>query len=81
MEYISRFKQQDAIFGIANVQSPSRGCRITVGYFLGDYAVTLIAPKSCHYCGRINVCGKAFAEEIITKYNERHGDSKAYFLL
>lgn len=81
LQYISRFKPQDAIFGIANVESHSGNCKITVGYFLNDNAVTIIAPKSCNYCTRTKACTKAFAKQIIMKYNDRHGDSKIYFLL
>jgi hypothetical protein len=81
LEFISRFKPQNALFGIANVQSTSRGCKITVGYFLNDNSVTIVAPKTCHYCPKTSHCTRAFAEQILTKYNEKHGNSEVYFLL
>jgi hypothetical protein len=81
LEFISRLKPQDAIFGIANVYSSYKGCNLTIGYFLNDAAIALIEPKSCRHCEKAHVCTRVFAEQIITKYNQKNGGSKVYFLL
>jgi hypothetical protein len=80
MEFMTRFKPQDAVFGIANVQSRFGNCDLTVGYFLSDTAMTVLAPPSCQTCGRIQACVRAFANQILRKYNEKNGGSKVYFL-
>jgi hypothetical protein len=80
MEFIARFKPQDAVFGVANVQSRFRNCSLTVGYFLSDTTMTILAPASCQTCDRIQSCIKAFANQILRKYNEKNGGSKVYFL-
>ncbi|NLF88967.1 hypothetical protein GX563_09120 [Candidatus Bathyarchaeota archaeon] len=79
MEYISRYKPEDAVFGIANVESQTR-CRLTVGYFIGDSALSLILPLCCQNCQHTPVCTREFGEQIVQKYNQRHRGAEIFFL-
>lgn len=74
-------KFQSALFGIANVEKSNGSCKLTIGYYLGESALTLILPRSCQSCHKILVCTKEFGEQIIRKYNEKHKGSEVYFLL
>ena len=82
MEFISHLKPpQDALFGIANVHSLHNTCNITVGYYLNDTAITILAPGNCRDCKKMHACTRVFATQILRKYNQTHGYSKVYFLL
>ena len=86
MEYTEGVSGEGARYGIANLQ-PNRAikkCKIrnlTVEYFLSEIAVFLITPKPCSFCERRDECTDDFVEQIIEKYNDRHPESDAYFLL
>ncbi len=85
MEFIKGSIDEDAKYGIANVK-PSRAikkCKIrllTVEYFLTDYAIFLITPKSCSGCERVNDCEDDFILQIVQKFNANHKDSEQYFI-
>ncbi len=79
MEFISSYKPEDAVFGIAEVESSGR-CNLIIGYFLGQSALSLILPKSCHTCKRAFVCTREFGEQIIHKYNEAHRGAEIFFV-
>ncbi|MGD6852519.1 MAG: hypothetical protein ACQCN6_10720 [Candidatus Bathyarchaeia archaeon] len=81
MEFVSSYKPHNALFGIANVETSDGNCRLTIGYYLGESALTLILPQSCQTCQRILVCTREFGEQIIQKYNERHKGAEIYFLM
>lgn len=85
MEYIKGTIDENAKYGIATVK-PSRAIKkcmirkLRVEYFLTDYAIFLVTPKSCSACERVDDCGDDFILQIIQKFNERHNDSEQYFI-
>jgi hypothetical protein len=79
LEYISRYKPDDAVFGIAEVESQNR-CRLTIGYFIGDNTLSLILPLCCRNCPHTPVCTREFGEQIIHKYNQRHRGQEIFFV-
>jgi hypothetical protein len=85
VEFVKGAIDENAKFGISAVK-PNRAikkCKIRnllVEYFLTDYAIFLITPKSCGACERIDECEDDFVLQIIEKFNSRHKDSDQYFV-
>jgi hypothetical protein len=85
VEFIKDAIDQNAKYGIATVK-PSRATKkcmirkLRVEYFLTDYAIFLITPKSCSACERVDECADEFILQIIQKFNARHKDSEQYFI-
>jgi hypothetical protein len=77
MDFISTYKPQDTIFGIANVESQS--CSQTIAYYLGERMLTLLVPEACMSCRKASNCTKEFGEQIVYKYNQRHKGAEIYF--
>jgi len=77
LEFISSYKPQDIVFGIANVKS--HGCIHTIGYYLGEDTLTLILPQSCYFCRNSHICTRQFGIQVIRKYNQKHKDAAIYF--
>jgi hypothetical protein len=78
LEFMSTYKPQNAIFGIANVQFGR--CKRRIGYFLDESSLTLILPQSCCSCRKEPICTRAFGSQIIYKYNQKHKGEEIYFL-
>jgi hypothetical protein len=85
VEFIKGTIDENAKYGIATVK-PSRAtkkCKIKklrVEYFLTDYAIFLVTPKSCSSCERADECADEFILQIIQKFNAHHNDSEQYFI-
>jgi hypothetical protein len=85
VEFISGVIDENAKFGISTVK-PNRAikkCKIRnllVEYFLTDYAIFLVTPKSCCACERVIDCEEDFVFQIIEKFNSKHEDSDQYFV-
>jgi hypothetical protein len=79
LEYLSSYRPEDAVFGIADVES-SNSCRLTIGYFLGESALSLILPQCCQGCERALNCTREFGDQIIQKYNQRHRGQEIFFV-
>jgi hypothetical protein len=78
LEFVSNYRPQDGVFGIANVESEN--CKLTIGYYLSEGALTLLLPQSCYSCHKATVCSREFGAQIIQKYNQRHKGQETYFL-
>jgi len=85
VEFAKGAIDENAKYGISTVK-PNRAikkCKIRnllVEYFLTDYAIFLITPKSCGACERIDDCEEDFVFQIIEKFNAKHEDSDQYFV-
>jgi hypothetical protein len=67
----------DVIYGIATVQ-PNRAikkCRIRklrIEYYLNEFAVILVLPRSCGTCDRVEYCTDDFIMQITEKISQRN---------
>lgn len=83
MEFIKGILGEDARFGITTVQ-PNRAvkkCKIRnlrIEYFLTEFMVVPIIPKSCERCESFFACTEIFGEQIVQKYVSSHDHSGNY---
>jgi len=67
----------DSIYGIAMVQ-PDRAvkiCRIRkmrIEYYLNEFAIILVLPRSCGVCAKVDDCTDDFIIQVIEKFRKNN---------
>jgi hypothetical protein len=67
----------DSIYGIAMVQPDHavKKCRIRrmlIEYYLNEFAVILVIPRSCGNCEKVDDCTDEFIIQVIEKFRKNN---------
>lgn len=71
----------DSIYGIATVQPDHaiKRCRIRkmrIEYYLNEFAVILVIPRSCGACEKADDCTDDFIMQVIEKFNKNKNNNR-----